>query len=595
MIRYLLNHTGLLFSLIVLSLNITGSFAQYTSYSGTVVDSLTGEPLAFVNITYNTRGSGTVSSIDGGFEIMLVQKPEFLKFSYVGYYPKKLDVDSVNPLKDLVVELKPKTYDIDEVTVFPGINPAHRIIKLASENRLSNHPGRISSFSYIAYDKMIFTFHDDSVADLRKPGKKGKTRGSEYHSGEEKQGSESGDFPDDQHIMIMESISSRKFEYPDKEKTEIIASRVSGFEKPSFVLMATQFQSFSFYDNFITISNKKYLNPISTGTTARYFFLLEDTLFTERNDTVFIISFRPGKGRNFEGLKGILYINSFKYAVQNVIAEAYESEEEIISVKIQQKYELINGQKWFPVQLNTNVLFNNVAAEKDGEIKKVIGIGKSYLLNIRLDPELDRRDFSSTYVDVTEDAHLKPPEFWDLYRTDSLTDKDKETYRVVDSIGRAKNFDQSFKMMETLFTGYISGRYMNINIGSLVDYNSYEGLRLGIGGTTNKGVSRLFNIGGHIAYGFKDKEFKYGYNFRVNLSEENEIFLMLSYKNDLTEAGGYEFLDPKSLLSSEYFRKFMIENMDHSEEKEIFMGFRVFKYLKSGLFINQRLYVQCLR
>jgi hypothetical protein len=572
--------------LLVFSLNILDSFTQINTYSGRVIDSITGQPLAFVNIIYNTRGIGTISSIDGRFEISLFQKPEFLKFSYVGYWIKLLDIDSVDTSRELVVELNPKAYNIDEVVVFPGVNPAHRIIKQVSVNRLSNHPERINSFTYIAYDKMIFTLHDDTVIDYRSSGRRGRGKGLGDTADTIPKITGSDVFPDEQHILIMESISSRKYKYPDKEKTEIIASRVSGFEKPSFVLMARQFQSFSFYDNLITISNRQYVNPISSGSTSRYFFLLEDTLFTERNDTVFIISFKPKKGRNFNGLKGVLYINSNKYAVQNVIAEAYESDREMISVKIQQKYELIDGQKWFPVQLNTNVLFNNIATEKDDQLFKVIGIGKSYILNIRLNPELDNGEFSSTYVDVAENAHLKAPDFWNMYRVNPLTDKDRKTYKVIDSLGRAKKFDQNFKMMETLFTGYIPGRFLNIRIGSLVDYNSYEGWRLGIGGISNEGISRLFNVGGHIAYGFRDKELKYGYNLRINLYPDNDIFLLFKYRDDLAEAGGYEFIDSRTLLSSEYYRRFMIENMDHSVEKEIFLGLRLFKYLQSGVFIN---------
>ena len=587
MIQFLKFFRKLLFVLLLAYLNIPDAISQYANITGEVIDSISKEPLAFVNIIYSEKGTGTVSSIDGNFEILTGQKPEFLRFSYVGYYPKVVDLRSVRSINNLIIELKSKAYDIDEVKIFPGVNPANRLIRLASENRLSNHPEKINSFSYIAYDKMIFTLGEDSPQELRRPSKKTrKKRDKGYYYDEESSDIKAGDFSNKHYLLIMESISSRKYKYPDKEKTEIIASRVSGFKKPSFVLMARQFQSFSFYDNFITVSDKKYLNPISSGSTGKYFFLLEDTLFTERNDTVFIISFRPKEGRNFRGLKGVLYINSNKYAIQNVIAEAYESEEEFISVKIQQKYELLEGQKWFPVQLNTNLLFKNIKAETETKPMIITGIGKSYLLNIKLNPELDVNDFNSTYVDVTSDAHEKDEKFWDSYRIDSLTEMDKLTYKIVDSIGDEKRFDRSSNMIETLFTGYIPGRYFNVDIGSLVDYNSYEGWRLGIGGLTSDRLSRLFNLGGHIAYGFRDKEFKYGFNFNINLSHDYEILLALRYSNDLAEAGGYSFLENINILSSEYLRKFMIENMDKAEVREISFGFRTFKYLKTTLFLN---------
>ena len=64
------------------------SASQYINISGKVIDNITGESLAFVNIVYTKKGTGTVSSIDGNFEIITAQKPEFLRFSYVGYNSK---------------------------------------------------------------------------------------------------------------------------------------------------------------------------------------------------------------------------------------------------------------------------------------------------------------------------------------------------------------------------------------------------------------------------------------------------------------------------------------------------------------------------
>ncbi len=577
----------LLFVILLAYLHIPGSLSQYISITGKVTDNSTKEPLAFVNIIYSERGTGTVSSIDGNFEINTAQKPEYLRFSYVGYYPKVVKLELPGDVKNLIVELEPKAYDIDEVKIYPGVNPANRLIERASENRMSNHPERISSFSYIAYDKMIFTLQEDSLQEPAVSSEKTRRRrDAGYYDNEDISESKPENISERHHLLIMESISSRKYKYPDKERTEIIASRVSGFKKPSFVIMARQFQSFSFYDNFISVSDKKYLNPISSGSTAKYFFLLEDTLFTERNDTVFIISFRPKEGKNFNGLKGVLYINTNKYAIQNVIAEAYDRDVELVSVKIQQKYELLEDQYWFPVQLNTNLFFNTIKAETGTYQTSITGIGKSYLLNIKLNPELDTRDFSSTYVDVMNDAHEKDEHFWNTYRIDSLTEKDRQTYRIVDSIGEVKRFDRSSDMVETLFTGYIPGKYFNIDMGSLIDYNSYEGWRLGFGGMTSDRLSHYFNIGGHIAYGFRDKELKYGFNFNINLSDDYDISLSFRYRNDLTEAGGYSFLENLNIFSSEYLRKFMIENMDDAEVRELSFGFRIFKYLKASLFLN---------
>lgn len=562
------------------------SFSQVIALSGTVIDSITREPLAFVNIITDNSGQGTVTSIDGNFRFNLNSPPEKLVFSYVGYLQKTFELTEVANLNRLIVELSPKAYDLNEVYIFPGENPAHRIIKLVSENRRNNNPERISSFSYLSYDKIIFTVDLDSLAEPKK--QKNRRRMvqdiSEYPE-EDYSDTNARKIIEKHHLMLMESISTRRFMYPDKEKEEIIASRVSGFKKPSFILMARQFQSFSFYGDFISISEKKYLNPISPGSTDKYFFLLEDTMFTERKDTIFIISFRPKRGKNFNGLSGVLYINSYKWAVQNVIAEAYEQQNELISMKIQQKYDLVDDY-WFPVQLNTNMIFNNVVAETNTRKMKVIGIGKSYLLNIRINPELERKDFDNVYIDVNRHAHQMPEEYWQRYRVDTLSAKERVTYRIVDSIGILKNFDRTFNNLETIMTGYLPGRFFNLDIRSIIDYNSYEGWRLGMGGFTSKNVSEFFALGGHFAYGLRDQAWKYGISLSFNIYSKHQINLKLCYLDDLEEAGDYKFLENIKPLSSESFRKYMIKNMDLVTRTQAGLSWRMLKYLNTNFFVR---------
>ncbi len=71
---------------------------------------------------------------------------------------------------------------------------------------------------------------------------------------------------------------------------------------------------------------------------TKYFFKIEDTTYSGK-DTVYIITFRPRKGTNFDGLKGVISINTNKWAIQNVIAEPAEGGGGL-RIKIQQMYEL---------------------------------------------------------------------------------------------------------------------------------------------------------------------------------------------------------------------------------------------------------------
>ncbi|MCK4855744.1 MAG: hypothetical protein KAT31_15805, partial [Bacteroidales bacterium] len=445
-------------------------------------------------------GQGTVSNIDGAFSISSSQDIDFLKFSYVGYHPMVIAKEDIQPGETLLIELDRKAYDIAEVTILPGINPAHRIIRLASGNRKLNNPEKQRSFSYTSYSKMFFTMDIDS---LFRAG----TDSLESEMDSSRQ--ELEEFLEKQHLFLMEFVSERKFKPPDKNKEVVTASRVSGFRDPSFTLLASQIQSTSFYDELIMIWDKKYLNPISKGSTKKYLFILEDTVFTEQMDSLFVISYRPLKGRNFDGLKGILHINSRGYAIQNVIAEASETEG-IFRIRIQQKYDYVEDQQWFPVQLNTDIILSPNIAEANGEQVKLLGIGKSYLSDIQLNPEFKNREFDHIELEVDDGAHKQDENYWSQYRVNPLTRKDSNTYHFIDSVGKEAHLDRTLKIFETFAAGYIPIGFLNLDYRSLIHWNQYEGFRFGAAAETNEKLAWWFSIGGKVAYGTRDKRLKYG-------------------------------------------------------------------------------------
>ncbi len=562
-------------TLIVPVLNI-----QAQAVEGRIIDSQSNRSLAFVNIVYKSGGMGTVSNIDGEFSISSIDEIEFLKFSYLGYHTEYIDRENIRPGKTIQVKLNRKAYDIDEVHIFPGINPAHRIIRLASENRDLNNPEKMSSFSYTSYSKMYFTLDLDSMyADAPK-------QADSIIVIADSSRVEMEEFLEKNHLFLMEFVSQREFMHPDKNRETVTASKVSGFNDPSFTLLASQIQSFSFYDELFMIWDRKYLNPISRGSTRKYLFIIEDTMYTEQKDTMFVISFRPLKGKNFDGLSGILHINSNGYAIQNVIAEASETKT-IFRVRIQQKYDHIDNEQWFPVQLNTDIILSPDNAEANGIPITLVGIGKSYLSDIRLNPELRKRDFSHIELEINDDAHKKDEKYWLQHRMSPLTRKDTNTYLLIDSIGKAENLDRSLKLLETFASGYIPAGFLNIDYRSIINWNQYEGFRLGAAVVTNDKISRRFQIGGKFAYGTRDKEFKYGGHLRLNLNRRKDAFLIFRYNKDVIETAGWEFIEKPPITSSEVFRSFLIANKDKIEGKSVELQFPVLRYLKINTFLNQ--------
>ncbi len=527
------------------------SFSQVYTVNGVVVDSLSRSPLPFVNIVVNDGPSGTITNIDGKFVIKTQTKPQYLKLSYVGYFPVTVNVDEP---ENMIIEMTKSIHELEEVVILPGENPAHRIINNAILHRKINNPMNLKSFSYTSYNRFFVSPDLDIIRE--KAAADTDTIFKKY-----------AEFLEKHYLFLMESISERKYISPDLSEEKIIASRVAGFSNPLFTVLMTQLQSFSFYGDLISISDKNYVNPISNNSTEKYFFLLEDTLFDEK-DTVFIISFRPRKGKNFDALKGALYIHSDKWAIQNVIASPARDEKGF-AIRIQQQYERIdNNRIWFPTQLNTEILFKNISVNK----LDIYGIGRSYLVDIKINPDLKKRHFSDAQI-IFEDT--KPQEdILNKFQAIFGSHKDSTTYAYIDSIGKEHNFDRMLGLMRVMLSARLPVFIFDVPLFSLVNNNNFEGWRLGLALETNNRLMRNFSIGGYTAYGFKDKATKYGAFIQYNNRNLRDVRIRLSHSYDVKESGGKQFFDfQQILIDPASYRNFLVVLMDfHKEVKLEFSG-----------------------
>ncbi|MDD3877756.1 MAG: DUF5686 family protein [Bacteroidales bacterium] len=536
-------------------------FSQDFRICGNVYDQQSREPLSFVNIVVNNSNRGGISDIDGRFCINSSEEPINLKLSYVGYEPVEIQLEN---LRDLRVFMKPSEITLAEVVILPGENPAHRIIDSVIANRQFNRPENLPSFEYKAHNKVSFGIDSVQLNQLAVSD-----TGINSDALRELQKT---------YILLIESITSRKYMYPENNQEEILAYRISGFNDPYLSLLASQLQTFSFYDEYISILDKRYLNPISTGSTDRYFFNLEDTTYNQ-SDTVFIISYQPRRNRNFDALKGLLYINTNGYAIQNVTAGPAEGNAGAFEINIRQAYEQIEGKYWFPVQLNTELTYKY----PDAINLKIFGNGRSYLTEIVVNGQMRRRDFGHIALEISDDAFEKNDDFWARYRYEPLTEKDIETYRLIDSLSRNLHFDRMANLLKTITLGKIPYKIFDIQIDKIVNYNNYSGWRFGLGLETNHRLSRLFSLNGYGAYALKNDYFLYGAGGRIHISPRNDIYLNYNFQNDDLESAPIHDFKQVNNLSLNDYRRFLISRTDHTRSHLISFTARPYKYLSAAI------------
>ena len=533
--------------------------AQETVIKGRVTDASDHSPLVFVNILTEDGRQGTTTDIEGKFSLIIPQNTCCLRLSYVGYESLIWHIDYSKEFQDIKMNYKP--VHLDEVKVFPGENPAHRVIQLAVANRSRNDPEKLKKFSYVSYDKMIFTVGIDSLwmKDT-----------TQLDTSELKLGK----LLEKQHLFLMETVTRCLYIKPELNQEKVLATKVSGFRDPIIVFMISQLQSSTFYRKKINILNKTYINPVSRGSSKKYFFLMEDTVIHSPGDTTYIISFRPKRNTKFDGLKGFLSINSRGWAIRNVKAEPAKDTMGIL-VKIQQAYQRIDSI-WFPVQLNTDLIFKTANFEHNGKTYNLVAHGISYLRDIDLNPDIRKKDFGLHEVEIEPGAIRKKEDFWQQYRISPLTGKEKETYHIIDSIGKAENFDKYADVVQTLITGSIPAGPIDIELDKFMRYNDYEGFYMGAGIHTNRRFSKGIRLGGFGGYGFHDKTAKYGISLSLNIHKPSESVVRLDYYFKALPSG-------KTSFEGEHFRltdlnsysDFFTRRMNKAEGIEMHFGFRI--------------------
>ena len=474
---------------------------------------------------------------------------------------------------------------MEAVIISNGENPAYRIIRLLLQNKKSNNPELLPSFKYNAYTISTigignFFARTQKIDTVKKPGK---TLSAKEKISDSIAVETIKKFRDN-FLMVTESYIERKFRFPNRSKETVLGSKVSGLKQAPFAITTSSFQPFGFYKEFLQIGIDNYVSPLITGSISMYNFRLNETLINA-NDTSFIIQFEPRKNKNFKGLKGLLYINSDGYAIENVIASPAEKKGAAFDFKIQQQYERVNG-KWFPKQLNTHITQKTLNSDST----LFNWDSRSYLSNTSIGDTFPLSIFSDVeQVFNVEAGKIKDTE-WAKMRTDSLTVREKATYKTYDDLPlkTLNKLSKLNKIVTAISLNAIPWGKVDIPFKYFVNgMNRYEGFRIGGGLQTNTLFNKNFSLGAFAGYGIKDNAWKYGGNIVLNLKERTATNVTISYEQNLSEPANVDyFLNRPSVIFNQSFRKFLITRMDSIKQYKIDFTHKIIPSLQADLWLQ---------
>lgn len=527
---------------------------------GFVRDAQSHESLPFLTIVNaDNRQEGFTTDLQGRFELQKEQNIQRLRLSYVGYKTRTYTISEKDWARGkVVIDMQPSAAQLQEVEVLAGENPALRIIREAAKHRRSNNPQSQKAYSYLAYNKLLV---DLVIADSSETGLRLANYGGEPS-----------------HLYLMESLTEHQYKKPNLESKTVKALRVAGFKQPEFAMAFANLHPFSFYEDYFTILSRNYRNPISRGSASVYHFrLAEDTLFQER-DTIYIIHFRPKDKQRHQGAKGMLYISTNNYALKYVAAQSVD--ENLIRFDIKQAYQYIQEQ-WFPSNLDYSFRSTSIETEDDeGNTGQVLFEGRSTIDSVQLNPGIRRRDFPLEHLVLDNKAFSQTEADWERLRLDTLSRLEANTYVLVDSLFEDIPFspDVFANSMLDLGSGLLTFKSLSFRLVELMRANPYEGFRPGIGLQTSRMVSRTFSIGGYGAYGFRDKQWKYGLDLYWDFLPERDWQLEAYHYDDVEAPGQLRY-------ERSAFRERLYPNWNFLQTNLLVQADRV---QKQGLFVHTR-------
>ncbi|MBK7856181.1 MAG: carboxypeptidase-like regulatory domain-containing protein [Bacteroidetes bacterium] len=236
-----------------------------------------GNALAYANVFLKGTNKGTTANLDGYYKLDAAPGNYVVAAKYLGYSQKEKPVTISATATEINFELQPENFQIKEVTIVAGEDPAYAIVKQAIKKR-KFYLGQVEAFTCNVYIK--------GLQKMKAYPKK--LMGVKVDFGGQLD-STSGIF------YLSESVSKLSYEKPNRISEEMISSRISGNNKAFSFNQASEMM-FNFYENIVdaqAISARGFISPIASSALLYYRYELLGT--TVENDLlVHKIKVTPG-------------------------------------------------------------------------------------------------------------------------------------------------------------------------------------------------------------------------------------------------------------------------------------------------------------
>ena len=513
-----------------------------TVIQGKITDANTNEPIPFANVFFKETTIGTTSDFDGRFKLETNTPGDSITVRVISYKLKSKKVKKgINQTIDF--QLEPTSFELEEVVIKAGENPAYPIIRKARENRKFYNPESLDAYEYKSYVKIDISF--DQINENFKNSKTFKPYAALLDSLRRAAGEEGKlVIP----FFVSEQINEVYYrKEPKRNKTIVKASRMDGLIIDNYQILESYLgktmQEFNFYNNIQEILDRSFITPLASGSFAYYDYFIMDTVLVD-NDSCYELKVKPRRPLDL-AFTGKIWIDTKNYALRRLDLEITSSVNInfIDKYKVQQDYEKQSTGHYLPTKTRVLVDLQQTSDSAVGFIGKYYIANKDYVMN-----QPRPLSFYDNNVEVDMAARTFSDEFWDEQRKQMITDHEqvKGSLEAIDSLKKSPQLTRIRKALRIIWDGYYN--FGKVELGhwyTMFGNNPIEGFRFQASVRTNINWNYYWILSGYGAYGFKDEKFKYRMQVERFLDRNKWRKVGIRYSYDMMRLG----VDPEFLES----------------------------------------------
>lgn len=489
-----------------------------TVIRGIVRDATNDEGLPFASLRVDNDKSTSLADARGLFEMTVPQGATELHVSCQGYATKtvRLGQTSLN-LYD--ISLMPESKELKEVVVHrkkysKKNNPAVDFVKKIKERASASDPRNCDFYSYDSYRRVTLGISDFDTSMTNTVVRKLPFL-IEHVDTSEINGEPVLT------VSVKEKASSHfSRRNPKSEKTIVRGVSSQGIDE---ILTQENVQTMldeilrevNLYDKDITLFNNTFVSPLSPFAPDFYrFYLVDSTAVLEKGGPKhMVLAFYP-RNKSSLGFKGHLYVEAGDTSMLVRRVEMDVADEinlnYIKNLKLSQDF----GRTADGLRLKQNdILFADMQVMPN--TPRIYLSRKLVYDNHSFERPTDADSiFALTGTVINEEgSDSRDSIFWVEKRNLRMQKGERNIGSLMESLRQKPVFYYGEKILRILVHGYIrTGKDSKFDYGPVnttASYNALEGLRLRAGGTTTANLNPHLFGRGYIAYGFRDRKWKY--------------------------------------------------------------------------------------